>query len=111
MFVQFFLDLTHVIQELDDFMNGSGDDGVIILSMGTYVKVMPQRVNDLFASVFARLPQKVVWQLPDDSPTRLTDNIKTMSWLPQNDLLGKSKWSILKTLFKVAATSLKLEVS
>ena len=69
-------------------MDSAGDDGVIILSLGTYVKAMPQRLNNLFASVFARLPQKVVWQLPEDSPTTLTDNIKTMDWLPQNDLLG-----------------------
>lgn len=70
-------------------MNSSGDDGVIILSLGTYVKVMPQRLNDLFASVFAKLPQKVVWQLPDNSSTTLSPNIRTMGWLPQNDLLGK----------------------
>ncbi|XP_054754852.1 UDP-glucuronosyltransferase 2B33-like isoform X2 [Lytechinus pictus] len=75
-------------KELDDFMNSSGDDGVIILSLGTYVKVMPQRLNDVFASVFANLPQKVIWQLPDNSPTTLSQNIKTMGWLPQNDLLG-----------------------
>ncbi|XP_072171085.1 UDP-glucuronosyltransferase 2C1-like [Diadema setosum] len=75
-------------RELDDFMNGAGDEGVIVFSLGTYVKAMPQRYNDLFASVFARLPQKVVWQLPDGTPTKLTDNIKTMEWLPQNDLLG-----------------------
>ncbi|XP_041461542.1 UDP-glucuronosyltransferase 2B4-like isoform X1 [Lytechinus variegatus] len=75
-------------KELDDFMNSSGDDGVIILSLGTYVKVMPQRLNDVFASVFANLPQKVIWQLPDNSPTTRSPNIKTMGWLPQNDLLG-----------------------
>ncbi|XP_071500861.1 UDP-glucuronosyltransferase 2C1-like isoform X2 [Diadema antillarum] len=75
-------------KELDDFMNSAGDEGVIVFSLGTYVKAMPQRYNDLFASVFARLPQKVVWQLPDGTPTKLADNIKTMEWLPQNDLLG-----------------------
>ncbi|XP_030836546.1 UDP-glucuronosyltransferase 2B1 isoform X2 [Strongylocentrotus purpuratus] len=78
-------------KDLDDFMNSSGDDGVIILSLGTYVKVMPQRLNDLFASVFAKLPQKVVWQLPDNSTTTLSPNIRTMGWLPQNDLLGHPK--------------------
>jgi len=46
----------------------------------------------MFVKVFARLKQKVIWKwearnLP--SP-KLSANVKTVDWLPQQDLLGIS---------------------
>ncbi|XP_041479192.1 UDP-glucuronosyltransferase 2B13-like isoform X2 [Lytechinus variegatus] len=82
-------------QELEDFMQSSGDDGVILFTLGTYfsavAKLTPGFV-EMFADAFGRLPQKVIWQLVDPpNDLELPSNIKLMPWVPQNDLLGHPK--------------------
>ena len=41
-----------------------------------------------FAEVFGKVRQKVIWQMKGEPPFPLPKNVKTMPWLPQNDLLG-----------------------
>nr|XP_054764262.1 UDP-glucuronosyltransferase 2B14-like [Lytechinus pictus] len=54
---------------------------------------MKEELIAVFANAFARLPQKVIWQFKGTPPAVVTKvpNIKTMEWLPQNDLLGHNK--------------------
>ncbi|XP_054765166.2 UDP-glucuronosyltransferase 2C1-like [Lytechinus pictus] len=80
-------------QELEEYVQSSGDDGIIIFSLGTYVTYMKEELIAVFANAFARLPQKVIWQFKGTPPAVVTKvpNIKTMEWLPQNDLLGHNK--------------------
>ncbi|KAJ8040420.1 UDP-glucuronosyltransferase 1-2 [Holothuria leucospilota] len=85
-------------KNLEDFMKSSGDSGVIIFSLGSYVTHMPKRLVKIFQEVFAGLPQKVLWQckdvdtLPKDN---MPVNVKTMTWLPQLDLLAHNKTKLL----------------
>lgn len=74
-------------------MQSSGEDGVILFTLGTYfsavAKLTPGFV-EMFANTFRKLPQKVIWQLVDPpSDLELSPNIKIFPWVPQNDLLGK----------------------
>eukprot|EP00058_Branchiostoma_floridae_P009842 XP_002595330.1 hypothetical protein BRAFLDRAFT_87567 [Branchiostoma floridae] len=81
-------------QDLEDFMQSSGNDGVIVVSFGSIVKTMSKEKREMFAAVFARLRQKVVWRYPEsmgEKPPGLGNNTKLISWLPQNDLLAHSK--------------------
>ena len=50
---------------------------------------MPDDMLEAFINVFSRLPQRVIWQWKGEPRSDLADNIKTVSWLPQQDLLGK----------------------
>jgi len=48
--------------DLERFMEGSGDAGVIVVSFGTLVRHYGPHWTRLFAAAFARLPQRVVWR-------------------------------------------------
>ncbi|XP_041470372.1 UDP-glucuronosyltransferase 2C1-like [Lytechinus variegatus] len=87
----------NLTQDLEEFVQSSGDDGIIIFSLGTYVMRMEEEFVVKFANAFARLPQKVLWQFRGTAPPLVDKipNIKTMEWLPQNDLLGHNKTRVL----------------
>ncbi|XP_035684178.1 UDP-glucuronosyltransferase 2C1-like [Branchiostoma floridae] len=78
-------------EDMEDFMQSSGYDGVIVVSFGSMVHTMSTERKEMFAAVFARLRQKVVWRYAGEKPAGLGNNTKLMSWLPQNDLLAHSK--------------------
>lgn len=79
-------------ESLEKFMQSSGQDGVIVCTMGTYFTSVPIEVVNDFFNAFARLPQKVIFQLRIiPSGITLPPNVYTLPWLPQNDLLGHEK--------------------
>ena len=51
--------------ELEEFMQSSGDDGVIVVAFGTIVSNTDKAVLSLMADAFAKLPQKVIWKLSE----------------------------------------------
>lgn len=79
-------------EELEQFVRGSGVEGVILVSFGSILGEISDQTISTMADVFSTLPQRVIWKLNTDG-TRLTlgENIKTLSWLPQNDILGHPK--------------------
>ncbi|XP_074490132.1 UDP-glucuronosyltransferase 2C1-like [Sebastes fasciatus] len=77
--------------DLEEFVQSSGDHGVIIMTLGTLVGELPQDVAEEIAAAFAQLPQKVVWRYIGQRPANLGNNTLMVNWLPQNDLLGHPK--------------------
>ncbi|KAM4602835.1 UDP-glucuronosyltransferase 2A1-like isoform 2-T2 [Polymixia lowei] len=78
-------------QHLEEFVQSSGEHGVIIMSLGTFVSELPGDVTDEIAAAFAKLPQKVIWRHKGDRPATLGNNTLLVDWMPQNDLLGHPK--------------------
>ncbi|XP_035012835.1 UDP-glucuronosyltransferase 2B15-like [Hippoglossus stenolepis] len=78
-------------QHLEDFVQSSGEHGVIIMSLGTFISTLPQDLADEIAAAFAKLPQKVIWRYKGDRPATLGNNTLLVDWMPQNDLLGHPK--------------------
>ncbi|TRZ00252.1 hypothetical protein DNTS_028277 [Danionella cerebrum] len=76
---------------LEEFVQSSGDHGVIIMSLGTLIAQLPQDVTNDIAAAFAQLPQKVIWRYTGPRPETLGNNTLLVEWLPQNDLLGHPK--------------------
>ncbi|KAL2078311.1 hypothetical protein ACEWY4_025996 [Coilia grayii] len=77
--------------DLEAFVEGSGEHGVILMSLGTLVKGLPVEITSEIAAAFARLPQRVIWRHPGERPNNLGNNTLLVKWMPQNDLLGHPK--------------------
>ncbi|MEQ2193759.1 hypothetical protein XENOCAPTIV_012527 [Xenoophorus captivus] len=74
--------------DLVEFVQSSGDHGIVIMTLGTLVSNLPQDVSEEIAAAFAQLPQKVIWRYIGPRPNNLGNNTLLVKWLPQNDLLG-----------------------
>uniref|UniRef100_A0A668AKD2 UDP-glucuronosyltransferase n=1 Tax=Myripristis murdjan TaxID=586833 RepID=A0A668AKD2_9TELE len=77
--------------ELEEFVQSSGEHGVIVMSLGTLVKGLPVEITSEIAAAFAQLPQKVIWRHAGERPSNLGNNTLLVKWMPQNDLLGHPK--------------------
>ncbi|KAJ8036711.1 UDP-glucuronosyltransferase 2B31 [Holothuria leucospilota] len=78
-------------QDLEAFMMNSGDYGVVVFSLGTYINKANRRIDEMLASAFSKLPCKVLWKhsYPENLP--VPSNVRIQKWLPLNDILGHSK--------------------
>uniref|UniRef100_A0A8C4RTJ8 UDP-glucuronosyltransferase n=1 Tax=Erpetoichthys calabaricus TaxID=27687 RepID=A0A8C4RTJ8_ERPCA len=77
--------------DLEQFMESSGEHGVIIMSLGTIITNLPKDITNKIAAAFAQLPQKVIWRYSGETPSSLGNNTLLAKWIPQNDLLGHPK--------------------
>ncbi|XP_020612276.1 UDP-glucuronosyltransferase 2B33-like [Orbicella faveolata] len=79
--------------DLDQFVKETGGDGVILVSFGTVLEGMKEASLQMMAKAFSKLPQTIIWKLnlEDTSKVSVSDNVKLLSWLPQNDILGHPK--------------------
>ncbi|KAL2103704.1 hypothetical protein ACEWY4_000572 [Coilia grayii] len=76
---------------LEEFMQSSGEHGVVIMSLGTLLGSLESEISEIIAAAFARLPQKVIWRHLGERPSAVGSNTLLVDWLPQNDLLGHPK--------------------
>uniref|UniRef100_UPI003AAE2A9D UDP-glucuronosyltransferase 2B20-like n=1 Tax=Centroberyx gerrardi TaxID=166262 RepID=UPI003AAE2A9D len=83
--------------ELEEFVQSSGEHGVVVMSLGTLLGDLGPELSEVIASAFARLPQKVVWRHLGQRPPTLGNNTLLVKWLPQNDLLGHPKTRVFVT--------------
>ena len=62
---------------------------------------IPADIIQSFIAVFSRLPQRVIWQWKGTPYYNFPANVKTVTWLPQQDLLGSfpKNEGIFKFLF------------
>ncbi|XP_060708899.1 UDP-glucuronosyltransferase 2C1-like isoform X2 [Hemiscyllium ocellatum] len=77
--------------EFEEFVQSSGEHGVIVMSMGTIVSSLPMHVTMQIAEAFAQLPQKVIWRHNGETPPNIGNNTLLAKWIPQTDLLGHPK--------------------
>ncbi|KAJ8248845.1 hypothetical protein GJAV_G00228360 [Gymnothorax javanicus] len=78
-------------QDLEEFVQSSGEHGVVIMSLGTLVSSLPHDIAEEIAAAFAELPQKIIWKHTGEKPKNLGKNTLLVEWMPQNDLLGHPK--------------------
>ncbi|RVE70998.1 hypothetical protein OJAV_G00070360 [Oryzias javanicus] len=83
--------------DLEEFMQSSGEHGVIIMTLGTLLSDLGPNVSEIFAAAFANFPQKVLWRHTGPRPATLGNNTMLVKWLPQNDILGHPKTRLFVT--------------
>jgi len=74
---------TDLSKELLSFMEGSGQHGVIVMSFGTLIAKIKTDKAEIFAKVFSKLPNRVIWRYTGEVPESLGNNTKLVSWFPQ----------------------------
>ncbi|XP_011338875.2 UDP-glucuronosyltransferase 2B19 [Ooceraea biroi] len=77
------------INSICEFLDGAAN-GAIIISLGTNVDWKHVGVDKLKVVVLAltKLKQRILWKLDIDAPVKMSDNVMTVKWLPQNDVLS-----------------------
>uniref|UniRef100_A0A2R8MEC8 UDP-glucuronosyltransferase n=2 Tax=Callithrix jacchus TaxID=9483 RepID=A0A2R8MEC8_CALJA len=78
-------------KEMEDFVQSSGENGVVVFSLGSMVSNMTEERANIIASALAKVPQKVLWRFDGNKPHALGHNTRVYKWIPQNDLLGHPK--------------------
>ncbi|XP_040910318.1 UDP-glucuronosyltransferase 1A1-like [Toxotes jaculatrix] len=68
----------------------SGEHGFVVFTLGTMVTDLPEEKTSIFLEAFRQIPQKVIWRYAGQVPDNVPENVKMMSWVPQNDLLAHS---------------------
>src|SRR6218665_1265819 len=72
--------------------------GVIVMSFGSMVQHIPSTTIHKFLEAFSRLKQTVVARLePPTDGTTVPHNVRLLSWLPQNDMLGHTNTRLFIT--------------
>ncbi|XP_078686597.1 UDP-glucuronosyltransferase 2C1-like [Branchiostoma floridae x Branchiostoma belcheri] len=87
-------------KDLEEFMESSGDAGVILFSLGSITAGMPERIEQVLLNAFAQVPQKVIWKMAldtDPSSVKFPPNVKPMGWVPQTDVLEHKKTRLFVT--------------
>ncbi|KAL0985698.1 hypothetical protein UPYG_G00160670 [Umbra pygmaea] len=77
--------------DLEEFVEGSGEDGFVIFTLGSMISSMPEEKAKQFFDAFSKIPQRVVWRYTGVVPDNPPANVRVMKWIPQNDLLGHPK--------------------
>ena len=58
--------------ELNQFVQKAGDEGVILVSFGTVVEAVSDLSLKIMAETFSKLPQKIIWNLKPNGMVFLT---------------------------------------
>uniref|UniRef100_F1MFF6 UDP-glucuronosyltransferase n=2 Tax=Bos taurus TaxID=9913 RepID=F1MFF6_BOVIN len=78
-------------KEMEEFVQSSGENGIVVFSLGSMVSNMSKERANVIASALAQIPQKVLWRYDGKKPDTLGPNTQLYKWIPQNDLLGHPK--------------------
>uniref|UniRef100_A0AAV2LZ10 UDP glucuronosyltransferase 5 family, polypeptide D1 n=1 Tax=Knipowitschia caucasica TaxID=637954 RepID=A0AAV2LZ10_KNICA len=64
--------------DLEEFVESSGEHGVIIMTLGTLLGDLGPEKSEMFAAAFAALPQKVIWRHLGQKPDSLGNNTRLL---------------------------------
>uniref|UniRef100_A0A8I5TFW5 glucuronosyltransferase n=1 Tax=Pongo abelii TaxID=9601 RepID=A0A8I5TFW5_PONAB len=78
-------------KEMEEFVQSSGENGVVVFSLGSMVSNTSEERANVIATALAKIPQKVLWRFDGNKPDTLGLNTQLYKWIPQNDLLGNNR--------------------
>ncbi|XP_058403172.1 UDP-glucuronosyltransferase 2B31-like isoform X4 [Diceros bicornis minor] len=78
---------TPLPKEMEEFAQSSGENGIVVFTLGSMISNMTEERANVIASALAQIPQKVIWRFDGKKPETLGPNTRLYKWIPQNDLL------------------------
>ncbi|XP_017113511.1 UDP-glucosyltransferase 2-like [Drosophila elegans] len=86
-------------KDLEDFIEGAGEHGVIYFSLGTNVrgKNLAKDRQKVLIETFANLSQRVLWKFEDENLPEKPSNVLISNWFPQQDILAHPKVKLFLT--------------
>lgn len=80
------------------------EHGVIYISFGSMLSTntIPKDKLDAIVGAISELPQRFIWKWESDTLPGNPKNVYLSNWLPQNDILGKLRLTLLK-LYKLSS--------
>ncbi|XP_065722894.2 UDP-glucosyltransferase 2-like [Drosophila suzukii] len=86
-------------KDLEDFIQGAGDEGVIYFSLGTNVRTknLAEDRKKILIETFASLPQRILWKFEDEEVADKPSNVLISKWFPQQDILAHPKVKLFIT--------------
>ncbi|XP_065063261.1 UDP-glucuronosyltransferase 2A3-like [Rhopilema esculentum] len=78
-------------EDLEEFMQSSGEHGVVLLAFGSAVCSMDQVIVERILTAISRMKQKFIWKMKLTENLTIPPNLKALKWVPQNDILGHEK--------------------
>ena len=82
-------------EDLVDFM--SKNEKVVLVSFGSALSDYNFELVQVIAEGLGKVPATVLWKLKGSKSLNISQNIKTLSWIPQNDLLGHPSTKVFVT--------------
>lgn len=78
-----------VPEEVAEWLDGAGEAGVVYFSLGSFQNAsrIPQKYREALFNAFARLPHRVLIKFSGHG-FELPPNVRSFTWLPQQDILG-----------------------
>lgn len=76
---------------MQEYLDGAGEQGFVLVSMGTSVnpKTMTPEMLKIVVTAFSQLPYRILWKFDNDlRRVELPANVRIEKWLPQQDVLG-----------------------
>ncbi|KAK7582379.1 hypothetical protein V9T40_013824 [Parthenolecanium corni] len=75
--------------DIEKFINES-KHGVVYFCMGSLLRseTFTEEKRDAFLYAFSKIPQRVLWKWEADNLPGKSDNIMTVKWMPQRDVLA-----------------------
>ncbi|EDV42998.1 uncharacterized protein Dana_GF18261 [Drosophila ananassae] len=85
--------------DLEEFIQGAGEDGVIYFSLGSNIKskTLSQERLKVILQAFSSLPQRVLWKFDEENLPEMPSNVFISKWFPQQDILAHPKVRLFVT--------------
>lgn len=84
-------------KSLEEFIQRSGNYGVVLISFGSAIGAGSADVVKKIAAAIDGLPYFFIWKTDTENSPKVGDNVKFVDWLPQNDLLANPKMALFIT--------------
>ena len=82
-------------EDLHDFM--SNNKKTVLVSFGSALSDYNPELLQIIAEGLAKVRARVLWKLKASKSLNISQNIKIVSWIPQNDLLGHTSTRVFVT--------------